>query len=138
MPTPPVLRLTSITIGAPDPRLLAEFYARLLGTTVLHEDGPRAGEPPEDGWAQFKATHEGGSLTVNVEYEQCWQTPVWPAEQGRPVATQHLDIYVNDLEAATEWAVACGATLAADQPQDAVRVFIDPGGHPFCLFTDHG
>ncbi len=28
-----------------------------------------------------------------------------------------------------------GATLAAFQPQDDVRVWIDPAGHPFCLYV---
>ncbi len=27
----------------------------------------------------------------------------------------------------------CGATLADTQPQDDVRVLLDPVGHPFCL-----
>jgi hypothetical protein len=27
-----------------------------------------------------------------------------------------------------------GATLAQVQPQDDVRVLLDPDGHPFCLF----
>lgn len=134
----PKLRLTSVTIGAPDPRALAAFYARLLGTAVHDEDPPRPGEPPEAGWAQLRATHDGGSVTVNVEYEECWQTPVWPAQPGSQVATQHLDIYVDDLEAAETWAVDCGARLADQQPQDAVRVLLDPAGHPFCLFTDAG
>ncbi|MGB3185831.1 MAG: VOC family protein [Ornithinimicrobium sp.] len=138
MPTPPVLRLTSVTIGAPDPRGLAAFYAQLLSTTVHAHEGPRDGDPPEAGWAQLKATDDGGSLTVNVEYEACWQTPVWPAKEGRPLATQHLDIHVDDLEAAVQWAIECGATLATAQPQGSVRVLIDPVGHPFCLFTDKG
>ncbi len=138
MPAPPRLRLTSVTIGAPDPRALAAFYARLLGTTVHDEDAPRPGEPAEAGWAQLRATHEGGSLTVNVEYEEWWRTPVWPAEPGGQVATQHLDIYVEDLDEATAWALECGARLADHQPQKTVRVLLDPAGHPFCLFTDAG
>jgi hypothetical protein len=28
-----------------------------------------------------------------------------------------------------------GAVLAEYQPQDDVRVYLDPAGHPFCLFT---
>ena len=48
---------------------------------------------------------------------------------------EHLDISVDDLTAATDWAVQCGATLAVSQPQPNVRVLLDPGGHPFCLFT---
>lgn len=138
MSRPPHLRLTSVTIGAPDPRALAAFYGRLLGTTVHDQEPARVGEPPEAGWAQLRASHEGGSVTVNVEYEACWQTPVWPAEPGRPVATQHLDIHVDDLEEATAWALECGARLAASQPQDSARVLFDPAGHPFCLFTDAG
>jgi hypothetical protein len=31
-------------------------------------------------------------------------------------------------------AVAQGATLAGFQPQEDVRVFLDPAGHPFCLY----
>jgi hypothetical protein len=31
--------------------------------------------------------------------------------------------------------VACGATLAEFQPQAHVRVYLDPEGHPFCLWV---
>jgi len=47
---------------------------------------------------------------------------------------QHLDIEVDDLDEAGAHAVAEGATLADFQPQDDVHVYIDPAGHPFCLF----
>jgi len=30
--------------------------------------------------------------------------------------------------------VALGATVAEFQPQDDVRVHLDPAGHPFCLW----
>ncbi len=46
----------------------------------------------------------------------------------------HLDIEVDDLESAGAAAVAAGAVLADFQPQDDVRVFLDPAGHPFCLY----
>ena len=46
----------------------------------------------------------------------------------------HLDIRVDDLDAAGALAVAAGAVLAEHQPQDDVRVYLDPAGHPFCLF----
>jgi hypothetical protein len=45
-----------------------------------------------------------------------------------------LDIAVDDLAAAPARAVALGAIEAAFQPQDDVRVMLDPDGHPFCLF----
>jgi hypothetical protein len=48
----------------------------------------------------------------------------------------HLDIGVRDITAAVEDAVALGAALPAHQPQDDVRVLLDPAGHPFCLYLD--
>ena len=47
----------------------------------------------------------------------------------------HLDIEVDDLERETARAVAAGARLADHQPQEHVRVLLDPAGHPFCLYT---
>ena len=126
----PSLRATSVTVMAPDPRLLADFYARLLGVEVSTSDPPGPGEPETGGFAQVRMRH----LTLNFEYEREWAQPVWPAQDGQQSATQHLDILVEDLVAAAAWAVGCGATLAETQPQDDVRVFLDPVGHPFCLF----
>ncbi len=52
---------------------------------------------------------------------------------GRPDAV-HLDIAVDDLAAGVAHAESLGAELAGHQPQDDVRVLLDPAGHPFCLF----
>ncbi|MGJ6978955.1 VOC family protein [Aestuariimicrobium soli] len=127
----PHLQVTSVTLGCPDPVALAQFYAHLLDTTVTSQ---------EPGWAQLTAPRpldaQGrGGVTLNFEREAQWTTPVWPAEAGRQFASQHLDIWVDDLDASVAWALDCGATLAAEQPQDTVRVMIDPAGHPFCLFA---
>jgi len=46
----------------------------------------------------------------------------------------HLDIAVDDFEAGVAWALQAGATLAGYQPQEHVRVLLDPAWHPFCLF----
>ena len=100
------LTATSVTIGSPRPRELARFYAELLG------------------WP------------LTGELERHFQRPVWPAEAGRPLASQHLDILVTgDLDEAVSWAVGHGAVLGAVQPQEDVRVLFDPDGHPFCLFV---
>ena len=53
------------------------------------------------------------------------------AERGM---THHLAFEVDDLDAAVALAVEAGATVAEFQPQDGVRVCLDPAGHPFCLF----
>ena len=129
------IRVTSVTIAAPDPLALADFYARLLGRPVSEKEGPRPGEPPTAGWAQIPRAEGSTEPTLNFEYERVWTTPTWPSEPGTQHATQHLDIYVTDLEAATAHALRAGATLAPVQPQQTVRVCLDPAGHPFCLFT---
>jgi hypothetical protein len=44
-----------------------------------------------------------------------------------------LDVAVDDLEVAVNESIAFGAKLAECQPQEEVRVLLDPEGHPFCL-----
>ena len=61
--------------------------------------------------------------------------PVWPSVAGSQFASQHLDIQVDSLDDSVAWAIAAGAALADFQPQEHVRVMIDPAGHPFCLFV---
>ena len=46
----------------------------------------------------------------------------------------HLDFATDDVDAAVEWAIEAGATVAEYQPQPHVKVMLDPAGHPFCLF----
>jgi hypothetical protein len=45
----------------------------------------------------------------------------------------HFDFQVGDLDTAVAEAVELGATIAQFQPNDNLRVLIDPAGHPFCL-----
>lgn len=116
------LQLTSVTIGSPSPRALAHFYASLLDADITADTA--------DDWAQIRTP----TITLNFEFEAQWRTPVWPSEPDQQHITQHLDIRVDDLPGAVDHAVSCGARLAAYQPQDDVRVMIDPHGHPFCLF----
>ncbi|NYE94577.1 hypothetical protein FHU41_000798 [Psychromicrobium silvestre] len=130
----PSLRLTSLTIGSSRPRELAAFYARLLSWPIRAEEAAGDGEPEWAGWAQLAPPEGESGPTLNVEYERFYNRPVWPSEPGQQTASQHLDIAVDDLVEAVEWAIRCGATLAQTQPQEGVRVLFDPEGHPFCLF----
>jgi len=135
MSATPRLRVTSVTIGAPDPRALAAFYARLLGWTVTASDPARPGYPPEDGWAQLRPPPDAEGPRLNFEYEERYTRPVWPSVAGQQHITEHLDIAVTDLAASVAWALEQGATLAGYQPQDDVRVMLDPAGHTFCLYV---
>ena len=133
--TRPLLRVTSVTIAAPDPRALAEFYGRLLGWPVAISEPARAGFPPEDGWAQMGPPEGEVGPTLNFEYEQGFVPPVWPSQPGEQQLQTHLDIAVAELAEAVSWAEDAGARQAEFQPQEQVTVMLDPAGHPFCLFV---
>lgn len=128
------LQVTSVTIGTQRPHDLAHFYARLLGVPVTADDPPDPDDPARGGWAQVRPATPGSGPTLNFEYERHFTPTTWPSVADGQNATQHLDIAVDDLDAAVDWAVSQGAAIADIQPQDSVRVLLDPEGHPFCLF----
>ena len=129
------LYVSSVTVAAPDPRALAAFYQRMLGWTMTADDPPRPGEPAEAGWAQLAAPPgTPGLMRLNFEFEAEYTAPAWPSVEGRQHITAHLDIPARDVDAAVTRALEAGARLAEVQPQEDVRVLIDPAGHPFCLF----
>jgi catechol 2,3-dioxygenase-like lactoylglutathione lyase family enzyme len=119
----PNLRMTSTVLGTPDPRALAGFYQRLLGWRIGTD---------EREWVTLRPP--GGGPWLSFQLEPHHVRPVWPARPGEPQMTAHLDIAVDDLPAACAHAEAAGAVPADFQPQDDVRVFLDPDGHPFCLY----
>ncbi len=118
------LTLASTVLNSPDPIALGHFYQRLLGWEVADEDPT---------WV--KLVNPEGGTGLSFQIEDTYERPVWPAEAGEQQMMLHLDIRVDDLEAGCAHARACGATLADYQPQDDVRVHLDPDGHPFCLFV---
>ncbi|MFV2100906.1 VOC family protein [Micromonospora sp. LOL_024] len=75
-------------------------------------------------------------MGLSFQRERAYLRPTWPAESGRQQMMMHLEIGVEDLTAALDHALACGATLTEFQPQDDVRVCLDPDGHPFCLWVE--
>lgn len=115
-------RLRSVVLGTPAPRELAAFYRRMLGGDIVDDEAD---------WVVLQ-TPGGGRLAFQLEEDHV--LPAWPARAGEQQMQVHLDISVDDLTAAVAHATACGAAEASWQPQDDVRVMIDPAGHPFCLF----
>jgi catechol 2,3-dioxygenase-like lactoylglutathione lyase family enzyme len=120
---PPRMTLSATVLDSPDARELAAFYRRLLGWQT-GEDEP--------GWVTLDAPGGGAGLSFQTEGE--YVRPVWPAGPGDQQMMAHLDIEVDDLEAGVAHAVAAGGVLADYQPQEKVRVFLDPAGHPFDLW----
>ena len=116
-----------VALDAPDPRALADFYARLLGWRLFPDsDGPGAGVAPS----------EDAGYNLAFQREPLYARPVWPTAEGEPQMSMHLDIEVDDLGVAVAYALDVGAQRAVYQPQDYVRVMHDPAGHPFCLYLD--
>ena len=134
-PSPPRIRANAVTIGTARPSDLAHFYAQLLDLTVTVDDPADPSDPDDGGWAQVRPP-AGSGMTLSFEYERHHRRPVWPSTADGQNATQHLALAVDDLDAAVRRAVGLGATLADSQPQDDVRVLLDPDGHPFCLFVE--
>jgi catechol 2,3-dioxygenase-like lactoylglutathione lyase family enzyme len=133
-------QLRQVVLDCTDPRLLAEFYRRLLGWRYRPGDEPpAAGEPDPRGqdWLVLRADAGGARLA----FQQVAALPeaTWP--EG-PVPQQlHLDLTVPttaELDAQHERALALGARLLqdrSDDPEEPLRVYADPAGHPFCIFV---
>jgi catechol 2,3-dioxygenase-like lactoylglutathione lyase family enzyme len=111
-------------LDAPDARALASFYEKLLGWTRVAD---------EPNWVMLRPPDGGTGLSFQSEPN--FAPPIWPSVRSAQQMMIHLDIDVEDLEAGVAWAVAAGARVADFQPQDDVRVMLDPVGHPFCLFA---
>lgn len=118
--------LTTVTLAAPDPIGLARFYARLLGWPDPVE--------VDDDWIPLR--NPAGGIGLAFQAEPTHVPPVWPQTAQAQQMQVHLEVLVDDLAEGLRHALACGATLADLQPQDDVRVCLDPVGHPFCLWVE--
>lgn len=128
--------LAGPVLDAARPLELAAFYQRLLGWSLVASEGPAPGSPPEDGWALLRSPD--GRQEIEVQWEPNYVAPTWPSFPDQQLMMIHLDFGVADLEEGVTWAIASGASLAGHQPQEHVRVLLDPEGHPFCLFPASG
>jgi len=133
-------QLRQVVLDCTDARALAEFYRRLLGFVYRPGDEPPpAGQPDPMGQDWLVLQDPAGS--PRVAFQQVAKLPeaTWP--EG-PVPQQlHLDLTVStahDLDAQHERALALGARLLydrSDDPEEPLRVYADPAGHPFCIFV---
>ncbi|MDQ3663782.1 MAG: VOC family protein [Actinomycetota bacterium] len=116
-----IARFPTFVIDCPDPGALATFYGALLEWKV--EIAPD--------WAEVRAEY---GHTISFQQVKPYTPPVWP---GQDVPQQmHVDVIVDDLDAAEAPVLELGATKHEHQPGTSFRVFLDPAGHPFCLCVD--
>jgi catechol-2,3-dioxygenase len=112
-------QLGAVVLDCPDPRALADFYAGILGGTIEGEGR----------WVDLKVP---GGATLAFQAAPGHVPPKWPAPDDSQQF--HLDLTVEDLDAAERDVLALGATaLEAADHSRTFRVYADPAGHPFCL-----
>ncbi|MDT4926112.1 MAG: hypothetical protein QOG01_3825 [Pseudonocardiales bacterium] len=113
-------KLWSVTLDCADPHELAGFWATALDGKVAYTSDKFVGvELPDGVWI--------GAYQI-ADY----RAPEWP--DGEPSKQFHLDLSVDDLDAAERAVLELGATRAKHQPEpDRWRVLLDPAGHPFCV-----
>lgn len=113
-----IARFPSVVIDCPDAGTLAAFYAAMLDWKV---------EVCSD-WVEIRADY---GQCISFQQVDDYTPPEWP-NQGVP-QQMHLDMVVDDLDAAEAAVLELGATKHDHQPGTTFRVFLDPAGHPFCL-----
>jgi len=113
-------RLEKTVLDCPDPRALAAFYAAILGM--------RINEDRED-WVVIGS--EPGARQLAFQRVAQWTAPDWPDPQHPQQL--HLDIRVDDIDAAEPQVLALGARRLPGELEGRYRVYADPAGHPFCL-----
>ncbi|WP_367322658.1 VOC family protein [Streptomyces sp. HUAS ZL42] len=112
-------KLGVVVLDCPDPRSLAGFYAEVLGGTV-EGDGE---------WVDLEVP---GGQPLAFQAAPGFAAPQWPAADHSQQF--HLDLTVDDLDAAEKGVLALGAKpLDTEDRSRSWRVYADPAGHPFCL-----
>ncbi|MBY6364872.1 VOC family protein [Rhodococcoides corynebacterioides] len=114
----PTIEMDYTVLDCPDPQALARFYTALLGWPSERDD-------PD--WSVIRGPGgQGLAFQKSDEFVPLY----WPREGIRI----HLDLIVDDMDAATDHAVSIGArTVDDDADHPGFRVFQDPVGHLFCL-----
>jgi predicted enzyme related to lactoylglutathione lyase len=113
-----ITRFPSIVIDCPDPDALASFYGTMLDWKV---------EPGSD-WVDIRADY---GQCISFQKVDDYTPPTWPSQEAPQ--QMHLDVVVDDLDAAEAAVLGLGATKHEHQPGTTFRVLLDPAGHPFCL-----
>lgn len=115
-------RLHHLVIDCPEPDALAGFYAALLGHPVTFRSPDFVVVAPND--------HSSGLAFQRTPDHVAprWPDPAYPQQM-------HLDVMVDDVDAAHARILALGATRLGGPDS---HVYADPAGHPFCLVPRPG
>ncbi|WP_236790648.1 VOC family protein [Amycolatopsis sp. GM8] len=116
----PLVEWLALTIDCPDPNALADFYATALGGEVYRRTGESAFVRTPGLAFVFRAVPNHRPTT--------WPSPEVPLHS-------HLELVVEDPDAAAQQMQRLGARMASHQDPDDPHyvVMLDPADHPFCL-----
>ena len=134
----PQLRQT--VLDCVDARALAEFYRALLGLVYRPGDEPPAAGPDSQAADWLVLRHPDGRPVLAFQPVDELPEVTWPT--GEHPQMLHLDLTVPTVEDLLDWhlrALELGARLLFDRiedPEEPLRVYADPAGHPFCLCTE--
>ena len=132
--------LIAVCIDATDARRLAEFYRQLLGYSYRDGDEPPDdGQPDASGQDWLVLLDRAGTPRLAIQQVDGLTPASWPD----PAIPQqlHLDMGVGSLEELRnqhDRAIALGARLLedrSDSSEEALNVYADPDGHPFCILV---
>jgi hypothetical protein len=108
-----------VVVDCVSPRALAGFYAELLGMRGRVLDTPE----------RVEIASADRSPALAFQHAQAtaprWPDPAYPQQM-------HLDLAVDDADAATQLVLSLGASRLPDMG-GSCPVYADPAGHPFCL-----
>src|SRR5439155_19710762 len=111
-----------VVFDAADLKAESSFWAGVLDGSV----------DAEDDWHMVRVE---GQARVGVQLAPNHVPPDWP--DGTPPQQIHLDLWVEDFEAAHDRVMALGAKVLKPAAEvdsgENFQVYADPAGHPFCL-----
>lgn len=113
-------RLHHVVLDCPEPAALAAFYSSVLGQPVTYRSAD---------FCVVSQDQTTSGLAFQLDHDH--RRPTWP--QPEVPQQVHLDVMVDDVEAAGAAVVELGA-----QRLSAGGVYADPAGHPFCLVRRPG
>lgn len=128
------IHLRNVVLDTTDVPRLAEFYRQLLGWRY-----PEGFEVGPGDFLDWRSIEGPNGERIAFQLADAVTPTTWPD----PAVPQqlHLDFRVDtvaELAEQHERALVLGATLRSDQsddPEEPLRVYADPAGHTFCLFT---
>jgi len=132
--------LRQVVLDTTDTRALAEFYRELLGLVYRPGDElPPDGSDDERGRDWLVLRTPGGVPQLAFQQVAELPTVTWPD----PAVPQqlHLDLTVDsveDLRTQHARVLDLGGRMLDDRiddPDEPLRVYADPSGHPFCVFV---